>query len=209
MNTFHEKIILDSSAFYTFVRHFKNQIDASYELCYFYFDTTDFDLIKKNQTLRIRSFQSQDYKAQWEFRYNTNIFNSKANETVSFISAYLQQNEAEKIINEPTNILTGQILPNSISDNVKDLSNKIMKIAGSFRINRKFMSFGEILVKADECVFDKNTFYEISINANDFASAKEKIKEKLSALNLSFSFSNLSKLSKIESFRPYIMSPKL
>ncbi|OHS99660.1 hypothetical protein TRFO_08291 [Tritrichomonas foetus] len=203
MNTSHEKILLDSSAFYTFIRHYKNKIDACYEMNYYYYDTEDMTLIKKNQTARLRSIQSKDYKAQWEFRFNNDVIKSQEN-IITTNSAFIQLHDAESVITNPSHLLTAKFLPETIHQNLKDIPEASLKNVAMFRINRKYLSFGEILIKADEFVYGKNSFYEIGFNSNNRETAKEKMKEALSSLGISFSFSTLSKLSRVDSFIPYL-----
>ncbi|KAK8887696.1 hypothetical protein M9Y10_038750 [Tritrichomonas musculus] len=205
MNSAHEKFIFDSSAFYTFIRHYKDQIRAQYEINYFYFDTKDMALIQNNQTARIRSISSADCKNFFEFKLNTDIIKTKNEDIITTISAFLKPSDIDTIIIDQAISLTHRVLPQSIIKKVSETTQeKSIDLVAIYKIMRKYLTLGEITIKADICTYENNNFYEISFDANNMEEAKEKMKDLFKSLNVSYSFSTLSKLSRIDVFMPYL-----
>ena len=209
MNSSQEKFIFDSSAFYTFIRHYKDQIRAQYEINYFYFDTKDMALIKNNHTARIRSISSNDYKNFLEFKLNTDITKQKNNEIITTVSAFLKPTDIDNIIVDQAISLTQNTLPPSIIKKISEVTQeKTIEIVALYKIIRKYLTLGDITVKVDIGTYENNSFYEISFYANNKEEAKEKMKDLFKSLNISYSFSTLSKLSRIDKFIPYLNKSK-
>lgn len=204
MNSSHEKFIFDSTAFYTFIRHYKDQVRAQYEVDYYYFDTPNKALIKNNQTARIRSISSSDYK-NFEFKLNTDIIKQKNEEVITSVSAFLKPTDIDNITAERAISLTQNTLPPSIIKKITKITQeKSIEIVALYKIKRKYLTINEITIKADIGTYENDSYYEISVYANNKEEAKEKMKDIFKSLNISYSFSTLSKLSRIDKFIPYL-----
>lgn len=209
MNSSHEKFIFDSSAFYTFIRHYKDHVRAQYEVNYYYFDSSDKVLIQNNETARIRSILSNDYKNYFEFKLNTDITKQKNKEVITSISAFLKPTDFENIIVERAISLTQKTLPPSIIKKISEITQeKSIEIVALYKIIRKYLILDDITVKADIGTYENDSYYEISFYANNKEEAKEKMKDVFKSLNISYSFSTLSKLSRIDKFIPYLNKSK-
>lgn len=210
MNSTNPKFILESPAFYTFTRHYKDRITAIYEMDYCFFDTKDFQLLQNGYTARIRAIQSKNFKSHFEFKLNTNVLRSNSSKPINTVSAFLQPNDVQRVLSHQISLLLPTILPSSIINTIKEKTHgSPLETVAIYKINRTFLTFEDVLIRCDKCTYDNSSYFEISYQANNSTEALEKVKGLLNSFNISFSFSTLSKLSRIDVFVPHLnMLPK-
>ena len=87
-----------------------------------------------------------------------------------------------------------------VNDQIFSTNHIIADILSTKIANSHFSdpTINEITIKADIGTYENDSYYEISVYANNKEEAKEKMKDIFKSLNISYSFSTLSKLSRID-----------
>ena len=109
----------------------------------------------------------------------------------------MQLSEVNSILDSPETFFRVNMLPNGLKKRLESYQNETFRKVGEFRLTRKFINVGNILLKADEiCLKGSEPFYEIGFEASDVNIAREKIKKILNEMELKYSMENVSKYNR-------------